>query len=50
MGSKACLEHFFGKVSETLTGDITDKGYDCLWGLVFDLEEALTSFKFKHFF
>ena len=48
MSRKAYLENFYENVSETVIGDAADKSYDCLWGLVFNFEEALTSFKFKH--
>ena len=36
---------FQWKVSKTVTGDNIDKIYDCLCDLVFDFEEALTSWK-----
>ena len=45
MASKACLENLYEKVSEALIGDNASKGYYCLWGVAFDFEEALTSFK-----
>ena len=48
MARKKCLENFYEKVSETLNGDNSVKGYDCLWDLVFNFEEALASFKIKH--
>ena len=48
MSCKAYFEDFYENVSETLIGDQEGKCNDCLWGLVFNFEEELTSFKFKH--
>ena len=39
---------FETKDSETLIGIRVGKGYDCLCDLFFDIEEALTLFKFKN--
>ena len=44
------FEKFKEKNSETLIGDNESKGYDCLFNLVFDFEEALTFFQFKYFY
>ena len=45
----ACFENFYEKVSETLTGGDSRYDYDCFCYLVFNIEESLTSFKFKNF-
>ena len=47
MAGKTCFENL--KIYKTLIGDNVGKGYDCLYVLFFNFEEALTSFKFKNF-
>ena len=43
MARKACFENFYEKVSGILMADNVGKGYDCLYDLVGDFEETLTS-------
>ena len=42
---KFLLKIFLGK---PLIGGNAGQDYDCLCGLIFDFEETLTSFRFKH--
>ena len=49
MSRKTYFENFYEKASEILVGYNVGKGYDCLCGLFFDFEEALSSFKFENF-
>ena len=48
MARKTYFETFHEKISEKLIWGNAGKDYGFLWGLVFDFEESLTSFKFKH--
>ena len=43
MSHKACIENFYEKVSGALVEDNVGQGHTCLYNLVFDLAEALTS-------
>ena len=46
---KVRFEDFYENFSETLIGGNVGKGRDCFWNLLFDFEEALTSFKYEKF-
>ena len=43
MSHKACIENFYEKVSGASVEGNVGQGYTCLYDLVFDLAEALTS-------
>lgn len=40
MTHEVCFQNFYEKVSGTLITDKADKGYDCLYELVFEFEEV----------